>query len=275
MSFWFFMCLSNEGHIRVSTLQNHLKQNNAFCKCFLPETHLPAWQALSLWKRSLRLLSYLLVLLSTSAFVSMIGLANLESKIVARQICHKNCQLSHFPSISACKSEPDLVRIRHGNNLYTNFFRYDKPETKTGNVQEVNDVLFASGSSSSTSSGSSSAISSVIDASSNSASENTDYSFNATTVAGTTSTSYYANGTYLDENGTWGVYMSNYSSSGSKITGDASSSVVETSSSDLRFQQTLTSSYSSSMEDFDHCLKLTLKDDWVLVYFEFGLIFFS
>jgi hypothetical protein len=93
MAYWFLMCLSDEGHIRVSTLSNHMKQSNAFTKCWLEEEHLPEWEALGPCGRFFRLISYLLVMLTVSSHIAMMGMSTIEQKNLARQACHKHCQV--------------------------------------------------------------------------------------------------------------------------------------------------------------------------------------
>ncbi len=53
--YWLWMIFSDEGHIRVATLSNHILQNLDFAKFILTEVHLPPHTRLNLVKRSARL----------------------------------------------------------------------------------------------------------------------------------------------------------------------------------------------------------------------------
>ena len=75
MPFWFFMCLSPEGHIRVATLRNHIIQNNAFTKLVFEEEQLPDFQALTMLQRLGRFLSYLLITLVCASFSAVYGMS--------------------------------------------------------------------------------------------------------------------------------------------------------------------------------------------------------
>eukprot|EP00392_Amoebophrya_sp_AT5.2_P003200 g3205.t1 len=128
MAFWFFMCLSNEGHIRVATLRNHMWQNNAILKAYYPETQLPEWQALERGNRLLRLLSYFLMLLVCSAFAAMWGMGDVEQLTLRRDLCHQNCLLATFPDTQACQVRDDLAVIQYEGNTYSRFFNYTLPD---------------------------------------------------------------------------------------------------------------------------------------------------
>jgi len=127
MSFWFFMCLSPEGHIRVSTLRNHLKQNNEFTRCFLHEMHLPVWQRLGWKKRFMRLVAYLLLVMTMTSNICMLDLTEIGARSARRVKCRQYCQETHFPSLY-CKDIEDETQIQfQGGSLYDNFFFYQIP----------------------------------------------------------------------------------------------------------------------------------------------------
>eukprot|EP00397_Hematodinium_sp_SG-2012_P003157 GEMP01003165.1.p1 GENE.GEMP01003165.1~~GEMP01003165.1.p1 ORF type:complete len:1002 (+),score=149.85 GEMP01003165.1:39-3008(+) len=132
MGFWFFMCLSTVGHIRVATLCNHLKQNNDFTKCFLPENHIPEWQRLTPVKRLLRLIIYLALLLCVACYVCNEGLNELEGRALRKRECHKNCERVHFPSLT-CREVTDLVISKEGN-AYEKLFKYHYPANFTSTI---------------------------------------------------------------------------------------------------------------------------------------------
>lgn len=127
MAHWFYMCLSEEGHILVSTLRNHMKQNNDFIKAVLPEYHLPPTMRMTLPKRIWRLITYILLVFTMSAQITQYGFAKLEAGSSSlRFFCYKACQTSHFPSLS-CGPLPDHKITLHGNT-YSSLWKFQRPD---------------------------------------------------------------------------------------------------------------------------------------------------
>lgn len=123
MALWFFMCLSDMGHVRVSTLRNHLKQNNDFLQFWYRETHLPERQRLKVIKRSLRLILYFLVIGNISSHICNKGVRELDQRSLRRNTCREACEWAHFPSQS-CRDLQDTI-INHEGNEYYKVYNYE------------------------------------------------------------------------------------------------------------------------------------------------------
>ncbi|KAF4655540.1 hypothetical protein FOL47_009398 [Perkinsus chesapeaki] len=106
---WLWMIFSDEGHLRVPTLANHILQNNDFTKAIFYENYLPPHQRLK--------------------WVATPGLQGEKSTLRPRRACREACEETHYPFGSICKDLEDTSSItitRHGNQ-YDRLLRFPAP----------------------------------------------------------------------------------------------------------------------------------------------------
>jgi len=128
MGYWFHMCLSQEASIRVSTLKNHLIQNNQFTRVIFPEIYLHPRYQRPIAERIFRLGLYLATLLCAVGNISTWEMGRIESNALRRVVCDRNCQTSSFPR-DQCSVQMNRELIIEGNR-YTDIFDFQYPKYK-------------------------------------------------------------------------------------------------------------------------------------------------
>lgn len=123
---WLYMCFSDEAHIRVPTLRNHILHNNSFAKLIMEEPHLPFWSRLGPVRRAVRFLFYLLTLTMAVAQITSYGMYDIKLKANSRLRCSRACQETHFPFLGC--SVIDGITVKADGNEYTRVFHYFRPE---------------------------------------------------------------------------------------------------------------------------------------------------
>ncbi|CEL92159.1 unnamed protein product [Vitrella brassicaformis CCMP3155] len=122
------MMLSEEGHIRVATLPNHLKQNNDFTKLWYEEVHLPPDQRLSPIFRLGRFLFMMMILLCITAQTTSWRTAFIEVQLLYRTGCLTACEELHFPEL-VCHKVSTSLKFR--GNKYDELFVFPAPPDDT------------------------------------------------------------------------------------------------------------------------------------------------
>jgi hypothetical protein len=123
---WLYMCFSDEAHIRVPTLRNHILHNNSFAKLIMDEPHLPFWSQLGPLRRTVRFLYYLLTLTMAVAQITCYGMHEIKLKKNSRDRCSRACQETHFPLLGC--SVIDGITVKADGNEYSRVFHYFSPE---------------------------------------------------------------------------------------------------------------------------------------------------
>ena len=116
---------SEEGHVRVPTLLNHMKQNNDFAKAFIRQYYLPEHQRQGFLFRLVRLGVYLLTMLATAGQICTFGFETYETAQNKRTLCLAGCEDLHFPLIT-CEITESVQIVEKGSE-YNHFFRYQQP----------------------------------------------------------------------------------------------------------------------------------------------------
>eukprot|EP00921_Rhytidocystis_pertsovi_P010988 GHVQ01017697.1.p1 GENE.GHVQ01017697.1~~GHVQ01017697.1.p1 ORF type:complete len:1046 (-),score=118.02 GHVQ01017697.1:976-4113(-) len=156
---WLSMCISEEGHLRVATLKQHILRNNDFTKLFVNQHNVQ--ERMSALQRLFNFILSISSIFAVAAYASTFSMPSLSDNLLARNHCLSGCLRLHFPHNDRCREET-TIRLLYKGNLYTRFYRFPLNTSETSSVcpadSDEASCAFTSPSVSSTSSSSSSSF---------------------------------------------------------------------------------------------------------------------